>query len=450
MVVLRHALSAGLLALLPLCGPAAESNESTRSVEPRTLRASDEVILSMLNNIKENGFNPDRRINGGLGGLWINWRTGTRPLQVNFNGSGAPDGPKVDPPRHDDLTDFRYLHNLLSWKHQHPGDSQFDAEVRRFTAIVKREFANTHNERGWIYDELMDMWRLSGDGFFRDTARTLAEYYATKEFHADIGAAYKTRANKPRGYYRVDNALEIGCALVMAGIHFNRPDWSRKGERLVQFVYDHAYLRDYHLFLNQMDEVRLPDGSANPNQKIYREPFRNYVADGGVVRFGNIGQIALSLLHTYVVTTNRLFLDRANDLLLPLTAEQNSLRLWDVKHEGYFNGVRFDGPDFRNPGKPNLLDSKKESGRQFHMLQAFHVANRVTDGKYRAMEDALVRVLVDKAYYEPGRGILYEVKPDWTPLQLKGGKNNVEDWVTTEAIGIALEALFSLDEEAPW
>jgi hypothetical protein len=296
----------------------------------------------------------------------------------------------------------------------------------------------------------MDMARLSGDSFFRETARTLAEFYATREFHPDIGAIYKTNAAKPRGYYRVDNALETGCALVQAGVEFKQPDWSARGERLVNFVYDHAYLRDSHIFLNQMDEVRLPDGTANPNEKIYREPFRNYVADGGVVRFGSVGQIALSLLHAYILTTNSIYLDRANDMLSPLTAEKNLLGLWDAKDGGYFNGVELGGPDFKNPGKPKLLDSKKESGRQFHMLQAFHVADKLTGGKYQAMEEAMLHVLVAKAYYPQGQGIFYEVSPDWSPLKLQKKKSEAEDWVTSEAMGCAMLALFSLNEKEPW
>jgi hypothetical protein len=434
---------------LPLLVCAAFLATGTVRGEPAS-RTPESITLSMLLNLKENGFNSDARINGALGGLWINWRTGTKPLQVNFNGSGSPDGLKVDPPRHDDLTDLRYLHNLLSWKHQHPQDTQFDGEIQRFTAIVKREFAKTHNERGWMYDELVDMARLSGDPFFRDTARGLAEFYATSLFQSDIGAVYKKTTAKPLGHYRVDNALEIGCALVQAGVEFKQPDWSAKGERLVNFVYDHAYLRDYHIFLTQMDEVRLPNGHANPNEKIYRAPFRNYVADGGVVRFGNIGQIALSLLHAHIVTQSGVYLERANDLLLPLTAPQNTLGMWDAKDGGYFNGVQFDGPDFRNPGKPKLLKTKKESGRQFHMLQAFHAANRLTAGKYEAMEKALLKVLVENAYCAPGRGILYEVAPDWSPLKIKGKAGGIEDWVTTEAMGCAMMAIFSLNEKEPW
>jgi hypothetical protein len=440
----RTAQGVALSVLLALGGTTA-----TCSADVPT-NSADAIMLAMLNNIKENGFNPDPRINGGLGGLWINWRMGTRPLQVNFNGSGAPDDARMDPARHDDLTDLRYLHNLLSWQHQHPQDTQFAGEVQRFTAIVKRAYASSHNERGWIYDELMDMGRLSGDNFFRATARTLAEHYATKGVHPDIGAMYKTSATCPRGYYRVDNALEAGCALAQAGVEFKRPDWSAKGERLVNFVYAHAYVRDCHLFLNMMDGVRLPDGTANPNETIYRQPFRNYVADGGVVRLGNIGQEALSLLHAYLVTTNQLFLERANDLLAPLSADQNPLGLWDAQHGGYFNGLDFGGPDFSNPGKPKLLDSKKESGRQFHMLQAFHVANRLTGGKYQSMEAALLRVLVEKAYAAPCRGIFYEVAPDWSPLKLAKKKAAAEDWVTSEAMGCAMLALCSLNEKEPW
>jgi hypothetical protein len=406
---------------------------------------AETIAHTMLQNLQQNGFDSDPRVNDGLGGLWINWRTGSRPLLVDFNGSGEPD--KTGVPRHDPLTDFRYLHNLLSWKHQHPQDTQFDGELARYTAIVKHEFANSRDQRGWLYDELMDMWRLSGDEFYRDTARGLAANFA-KEIDAKTGAIFKTRDSNPHGYYRVDNTLEAGCALVMAGTQFHNPDWTVKGNRLVQFVYDHAWLRDSHIFLNMMDEVRLPDGTANPNEKIYREPYHNYEVDGGVVRFGSVGQEAFSLLHAYIVTSDKIYLDRANELLGPLTAKQNLLGLWDEKHGGYFNGVEFGGPSFEDPGKPKLLDEKKESGRQFHMLQAFHVADRLTGGDYAGMESAMLDVLLNKAYYKEGQGIVYEMAPDWSLLKLKHG--GVEDWVTSEAMGCSMLAIFSMNEKDPW
>ncbi len=143
-------------------------------------RTADEVIVAMLRNIQANGFNPNKAINNGLGGLWVNWRTGSRPLTTNWNGGGRPDGPEVDPPRHDVLTDLRYLHALLLYKHQHPNDAQFDADIARMTPIVKMEFGRSHNERGWLYDELTEMGNISGDAWYHQAARGLAAFYADK------------------------------------------------------------------------------------------------------------------------------------------------------------------------------------------------------------------------------------------------------------------------------
>src|ERR1035441_4009331 len=78
---------------------------AARGADTQT-NAADTVGLAMLKNIQENGFNPDRRINGGLGGLWINWRMGTKPLLVHFNGSGSPG--KIESPAQAQLTDLRY------------------------------------------------------------------------------------------------------------------------------------------------------------------------------------------------------------------------------------------------------------------------------------------------------------------------------------------------------
>jgi hypothetical protein len=404
----------------------------------------DAAVLEMLRNIQTNGLN--EHANKGLGGLWINWRYGSKPFLVNMNGLGQPDAPGAQ--RHDVLTDLRYLHNLLLYKDQHPADRQFDEDIARFRRIVVTEFTGTHNERGWLYDELIDMYRLSKDAFFRETARSLVRNYATAMARPPAGIYFKTNANHPGGTYRVDLALEIGCALMQAGTEFGERAWLEQGRRMVEFVYDHAYIRKYRTFPMEMDAVTLPDGSLNPNQKIYRDTSGRYKREGGSVRMGSAGQIATSLLHVYMTTRDRAFLDRAVEMLDALAPEQNLLGLWDAKHLGYFASAVFPGPDSRNPGEPRLNSSKKESGRQAHMLEAVVVANRLTGNRYRALEEALVKVVLEKAYYAPGRGILYEQAADWSLLALKGG--GVADWVTTEAMGITLEALQQRNRKEPW
>ena len=79
------------------------------------------------------------------------------------------------------------------------------------------------------------------------------------------------------------------------------------------------------------------------------------------------------------------------------------------------------------------------------MLEAFQVANTLTGGQYTGMVMAMEGVAVNLAYYAPGHGYLNQETADWKPLVLQTGVNagEIEDWVTTEAMGIALEALLS-------
>ena len=76
------------------------------------------------------------------------------------------------------------------------------------------------------------------------------------------------------------------------------------------------------------------------------------------------------------------------------------------------------------------------------MLWAFHLADQFTHGKYQAMENLMLTVALTKAYYAPGHGVLYETKPDWTPMTFPS--HTLADFVTTEAMGAELESLFSL------
>ncbi len=411
----------------------------------QTLAASpaDTAIVAMLQNIRDHGSESRPDINNGLGGLWVNWRFGSSPLQVNFNGSGHPDGVSVNPPRHDELTDMRYLHNLWWYKKFHPTDNQFDADLARYTTIVKYEFTtNVMNDRGWMYDEeLVPLWRLSGDEFYRQAAFNQAAYFANTVYRGNIGAYYQTSRAVPNGFYRVDWQLEIGCALIHAGTIFSNADWIQKGSNMVEFAYTHAYLKNYHHFLQDMSNV-ISNGAAVADENIYV----SHGVDGGAVRMSPVGQEALSLLHVYLATSNRLYLDRAMDLLAPETIESNSFGLWDTHYGGYYGGLEFSGATFQNPGTPTII-TRKEGGRQMDMLEAFHLADAVTANRYAATEAALKEVLLDKTYYAPGRGVLYEVNADWT-VHLTNGRP--EDWVTTEAMGIVLEALFSTEDPQPW
>lgn len=398
------------------------------------------AALEMLEDIHANGLNADPALNGGLGGLWINWRYGSRPLQVNLNGTGAPDGDAVKPERHDVLTDLRYLHDLYLYKKLSPADTRFDGDIARFRKIAELEWTDTHNERGWLYDELIDMARLSGDPFFKQTARGLAANYAAGLAKSPAGVIFKKNAKHAQGYYRVDLALETGCALIQAGVEFGEPKWIETGRKTLKFVYEHAYVSKFHVFGKQMDEVLLADGGVNPNEKFYSD---QKMVTGGEVRMGEAGQMITSLLHVHEATHEKEFLDRALELLQPMLPETNTLGLWDPEHLGYFASVKLSGKDFKNPGELAKKSPKKECGRQLHMLEGVMLANEATGHRYQALEDAILRVALEKAYDAPGHGYMYEKAADWSYLRMPNGSNG--DWVTAEAMEIATQVLLKLE-----
>jgi predicted small lipoprotein YifL len=434
--------------LLFLPGLAACGNKATVSVPPRP-KSPDEAIINMLDNIKTNGYDGNPAINHGLGGLWINWRYGTNPLQTNLNGSGDPDGPAVNPPRHDPLTDLRYVEALWMYKNCHPSDTQFDGEISRYSAIVKAEFGEyPHNERGWVYDILIHIYNLSHDPFYQQAAHNLVAYLYTTYYHANTGIFYQTNAAIPNGYYRVDLALEDACAMLQEGALSNQPVWTIAGRKILQQLYATAYLPQYHEFLYMVSNVVLPNGQRNPAPAILRGYYDKMHVQGGQIRMGAVGLEVLSLLHAYMVTHDQALLDNATDLLDPLTIRNNALGLWDSQYQGYFDSAVFSGPDSQHPGAMKISKGLKETGRQLQMLEAFVVANTLTNGRYLDMQNAMLQVALNKAYYPPQRGVLYEETADWQVVKTKDGKPM--DFTTTEAMGIAFEALFSVGESHPW
>jgi hypothetical protein len=451
-----------LLALLVvLCtalpGFAAGGGRHSSLVQPRVLflptptatvptATVERIVVDVLQNMHTNGF--DAQANDGLGGLWLNWRYGTQPLETNFDDAGNAHGSLV-PPQQDRLADLRYVHILWLYKTQHPNDVQFDGELTKYTSIVKHEFTNHPDERGWVFDTLIDLFHLSHDAFYKHAAQAEATFLDTAHFHRKLGAYYKTSHSHPHGYYPVDQALEAGCALLQAGSLFHNKQWTRDGKTILAFVEKHAFLSHSHVFASYMDNVLLKSGKLNPTETFFRGTDQGgHLINGGQVTLGLAGQEILSLLHAYEGTRDETLLDKVQELLAPLRAKPNALGLWDMHHLGYYAALTFPGKTIAHPGTPVLSKKTKEGGQQLLMLEAFQMADTLTGGTYSSMVLAMEQVAVNRAYYAAGHGYLNQEAADWKPLVLQTGVNagETEDWVTTEAMGIALEALLSLPQ----
>ena len=414
---------------------------TTATVPPTDVTS---IVVDVLQNIQTNGF--DAQANGGLGGLWLNWRYGSQPLQTNFDDAGNANGSLI-PPQQDRLADLRYVHALWVYKAQHPSDTQFDSELMKYTQIVKAEFSGHPDERGWVFDTLIDLYHLSHDSFYNQTAKSEAMFLDKAHFHRSVGAYYKTSHSHPRGYYPVDEALEAGSALLQAGSLFHHKQWTKDGKTILAFVEQHAFLRHYHVFASYMDNVLFQNGKLNPTEPFFRGTDQGgQLINGGQVTVELAGQEILSLLHAYQVTNDETLLDKVQELLAPFRAQPNALGLWDTHHLGYYGALTFPGKTIAHPGTPVLSKKTKESGQQLLMLEAFQVADRLTDDQYTGMVLAMEEVAVHKAYYAAGHGYLDKETADWKPLMPQSGINagEAEDWVTTEAMGIALQALQSL------
>ncbi len=432
-----------LLVLVSTALPSYAAGSATLTATiPRT--DVESRVLEVLQNMQTNGF--DAQANDGQGGLWLNWRYGTDPLQTNFDAAGTTNGSQV-PPQQDRLADLRYVQNLWLYKRQHPDDTQFDNELMKYTAIVKAEFSDHPDERGWVFDTLINLYHLSHDPFYQQAAQAEAQSLDTAHFHRKLGAYYKTSHSHPHGYYPVDEALEAGTALLQAGSLFNHKQWSKDGKTILAFVEKHAYLGHYHAFASYMDNVLLPNGKLNPTETFFRGTDQGgQMINGGRITVVLAAQEILSFLDAYNVTADETLLDKAQELLDPFRAKPNTLGLWDSHHLGYYAALTFPGKTIAHPGTPVLSRKTKQGGQQLLMLEAFQVANTLTNGQYTSMVMAMEQVATEKAFYAAGHGYLDHETTDWKPLVLQSGDNagETEDWVTTEAMGIALEALQSL------
>lgn len=141
-------------------------------------------------------------------------------------------------------------------------------------------------------------------------------------------------------------------------------------------------------------------------------------SQGGQVKLGEVGQEVEALAWA-----------GQNQKAAQLLTGANRIR--DTAHGGYFFKA-----DVTAGGAVTVDTSKKEGGRQAEMLFAAHLSGDNT------LKNQLFPVVTTKVYQKQLHGVLYEQAPDWSVRRLPGG--GPEDWITTEAMGITVNALLSV------
>ena len=346
-----------VLAVAAASGPAAFAD----SVQAKVM------VTDMLRNMRDNGYN---HCPGAANGMYVNWRYGTVPLQVNFTSAGNTDTSPCD--RHDRLTDLRFLHNLLHYRRLFPADPEFDPTIAQYTAIVKADFADSADDRGWVYFEFAQMATLDADPFFAGTAAGLIRNWLGGQPVADRG----------------DWAVEQAAAIIYHGRLHHDEALVRAGFNRLASAYRTYYNAQYHMILSQ-----------------------------GQVKSGEVGQEIEDLEWAGLPGA-------ARDLLNGIQS-----RMWDHQHGGYIFSI-----DFRT-SPPTVNTGTKETGRQAEMLDAALVVGD------RWLTDTMLALVTGPIYYRPGHGVLYEQAADWS---IRTTPNGPENWVTTEAMGIAANSLLAV------
>lgn len=380
-------------------------------------------ILGILQDMNANAFDPQAPPVSGAslaGGLFINWR-GTWPGDVatsaantNIQESGLTDAQAGSPPRHDPLTDLTYLVNLYAYEAINPHDREFAPDVTRMEPIVKQEYADEGYYRCWVYFQLRDLGELQPSQGWDALADRFAAGVYQHYYYAQAGAIADPRHS---GIYRTDYAAECGAMLIDAGQRQHHPAWVRAGNSALAHLLQRARNPQTHLFPLQLKLGSTQDTVVQAQ-----------------LTMGEEAQLLNSFLDAYDLTGNKSYLDAVVEAVSSLY--NPAIGLWDQLHGGFFFAVDADGQ--------HLKASYKESRQAWMLPLLQHLARIEGGGVWRGRAQQMLAVVIDKLWLPSIHGYPYRETPSFAVYQSDNGPGRtpvVEDWVTSEAMGIACESL---------
>jgi hypothetical protein len=372
--------------------------------------AIDLIAQQVLNNMHQNAWN-NRAVSRGVvtGGLYINWKM-SDPSVKNVTRVG-PTGDSQQ--NHDPQVDLLYLTALAEYQQIHPQDHTYDGDMARTTKLVLADFQRYSLPKGWIYFYLLrDGLLLHNPGLISE-ARMVASNFYTRWYDPVPGVIYD-RAHMP-GDYTANHSLQAGAALIEAGQRWQQPAWVDAGEKTIDHVISAAFNTRYRLFYDSMTV------SSDGNDRVQNDKSRPTTDAQG----------ASALLIAYRLTGRQLYLAVANQVLHSLF---ESSGLWDISRQGFFFAFSF--------ANGSVIKTYKETRSQTLALIAVHQYNQLQQQQLKQQEQQLVQVLTDHFYQRNYHGFVYRLTPDFHIFSSKPGAGpGLEDYVTTEAMGMSLDAL---------
>jgi hypothetical protein len=386
----------------------------------------------------------DTSANGGLGGIWWTWRTGSG-TGTDFNAAGTPT-PGIVAPDDDPLLDVALLDALWREHASAPGDPHLDTLRAALSRLVKHLAPYPQTlEEGAIALTLQDISRCSGDTWYADQAAALVARDVATLYHPAVGALYWVDDQHPAGWYRTAQTLELSAALVVEGGRTGHPEWVRDAAHAVAFIQAHAYLPQYRVFLSRLGNVALANGAANPDEAILRVGDDGIADDGGTISLGDIAREALALLTISQGTQDAALRSLALTLLTDELPSTNHLNLWDGIHGGYATSVVFPGSAVAHAGRPSAPTPITHPSDYAWLLRAEGEANTLAPGTFTGSITQMQQILTTHAIDPTGPGVFAAATPTWRPLPLAGG--GTANWY--DSLAMTLVALALLDASHP-
>jgi hypothetical protein len=404
-------------------------------------------IRDILQDMNAYAFNPQAPPVSGArrpGGLFINWRGtwqggfATSGANTNIQEDGLSEQHAGSAARHDPLTDLTYLVNLYAYQAIYPHNREFARDVTRVEPIVKQEYSNARYYRCWVYFQLRDLGQLQpGQDWDVIAARFAASVYRGF-YDSQAGAIADPRHH---GVYRTDYAAECGAMLIDAGQQQHNAAWITAGNSDLARLIQRARNPQTHLFPLQMQLGPAQDTIVqNPQTHLFPLQMQLGPAQDTIVqaqlKMGEEAQLLNSFLDAYDLTGNKSYLDAVVQAVSSLYSP--AFGLWDQLQGGFFFSIDANG---------HHLNAHYKESRQAWMLPLLqHLARIEGGGVWAQREEEMLTVVRDKLWQPGIHGYPYRESPSFAIYQSHNGPGRtrvVEDWVTSEAMGIACESLDS-------
>lgn len=376
----------------------------------------EQVTQQVLLNIRANGFNPNAKTKKIVtGGLYVNWKMDD-PTHTNNVNPNTNDDP---PSSHDIQTDLYYLTDLAEYKFLHPHDSSYDQDIQKILPIVHAEFFNYNLPKGWVYFYLLRDGTLLHDATLTAEANMAASNYYTNWYDQSKQILYNKSHNP--GVYSVEHSITASAALMDAGMRNQNQNWFHAGLISLNTALYASYNAQAQLFYNNM--------TVNENG--------SEVVLNAQAKSSTQGSVVEALMDAYMYTHNHLYIDVADRVLQSMFGSSG---LWDQNNGGLYFAY--------NLNSHTLEQKYKETRAQVHTLIGLYRYNQVLrlcgqPQKYLDKQQQLIQLLSTSFYRSDYHGYFYRVTPTFQTYVARDrhGNSVAEDYFTTEAMGLALDAL---------